>query len=136
MNAWKREAENPWTTPPIIRELKEKARAKGLWNLFLPKAHYRPGTGEPEPLSNLEYAPLAEIMGRVIWAPEVFNCNAPDTGNMETLILYGTGAQKERWLQPLLDGEIRSGFAMTDPTSLHRTPPIYPVPSSGMVPNT
>ena len=115
MNAWKREAENPWTTPPIIRDLKEKARAEGLWNLFLPKAHYRPPPGETEPLSNLEYAPLAEIMGRVIWAPEVFNCNAPDTGNMETLILYGTDDQKERWLKPLMDGEIRSGFAMTEP---------------------
>ncbi|MXY66155.1 MAG: acyl-CoA dehydrogenase, partial [Gammaproteobacteria bacterium] len=91
MNAWKRDTENPWTTPPIIRDLKEKARAEGLWNLFLPKAHYRPAPGETEPLSNLEYAPLAEIMGRVIWAPEVFNCNAPDTGNMETLILYGSG---------------------------------------------
>ena len=115
MNAWKRDTENPWTTPPIIRDLKDKARAEGLWNLFLPKSHYRPAPGETEPLSNLEYAPLAEIMGRVIWAPEVFNCNAPDTGNMETLILYGTGPQKERWLKPLLGGEIRSGFAMTEP---------------------
>ena len=102
--------ETPWTTPPILEDLKQKARAQGLWNLFYPKAH-----SDGDALTNLEYAPLAEIMGRVIWAPEVFNCNAPDSGNMETLILYGTEEQKERWLQPLLAGEIRSGFAMTEP---------------------
>ena len=98
-----------WKTPPLVEELKQKARAQGLWNLFLP--HHELGAG----LSNLEYAPLAEIMGRVWWAAEVFNCNAPDTGNMETLVLYGTNAQKERWLNPLLDGHIRSAFAMTEP---------------------
>jgi acyl-CoA dehydrogenase len=98
-----------WMTPPLVEELKQKARAEGLWNLFLP--HHEQGAG----LSNLEYAPLAEIMGRIWWAAEVFNCNAPDTGNMETLVLYGTNAQKERWLNPLLDGSIRSAFAMTEP---------------------
>ena len=103
-------AENPWTTPPILEDLKQKAQEQGLWNLFYPKAH-----SDGDALTNLEYAPLAEIMGRVIWAPEAFNCNAPDTGNMETLILYGTEEQKERWLKPLLAGEMRSGFAMTEP---------------------
>jgi acyl-CoA dehydrogenase len=100
--------DNPWQTAPLMQTLKEKAKEQGLWNLFLPNEH---GAG----LTNLEYAPLAEIMGRVLWAPEVFNCSAPDTGNMETLELYGTDSQKERWLKPLLAGEIRSGFAMTEP---------------------
>lgn len=107
-NAYFTTAENPWATPPLMEALKEKARAAGLWNLFLAKAH----GGQ---LTNLEYAPLAEIMGRIIWAPEIFNCNAPDTGNMETLVLYGTDEQKERWLKPLMEGHIRSGFAMTEP---------------------
>lgn len=101
-------ADNPWTTPPLMQELKAKAKAEGLWNLFLAKQH----GGE---LTNLEYAPLAEIMGRVQWAPEIFNCNAPDTGNMETLVLYGSEEQKARWLAPLMAGDIRSGFAMTEP---------------------
>lgn len=104
-----RTAENRWATPPLMDELKEKAREQGLWNLFLPPSEYGPG------LSNLEYAPLAEITGRVFWAPEVFNCNAPDSGNMETILKYGTKEQKERWLDPLLNGSIRSGFAMTEP---------------------
>ncbi|NIV17907.1 MAG: acyl-CoA dehydrogenase [Woeseiaceae bacterium] len=102
--------ENRWTTPPMLRELREKAKAEGLWNLFYPAGH-----GKKDALTNLEYAPLAEVMGRVIWSSEAFNCNAPDTGNMETLVLYGTEEQKKSWLEPLLAGEIHSGFAMTEP---------------------
>jgi acyl-CoA dehydrogenase len=97
-----------WEHVPVIEELKKKARKAGLWNLWRPKSH----GGE---LTNLEYAPLCEIMGRVTWAPEVFNCSAPDTGNMETILRYGTPAQVREWAEPLLEGKIRSAFLMTEP---------------------
>jgi alkylation response protein AidB-like acyl-CoA dehydrogenase len=109
--AWNHAAANLWKSWPGLDPLKAKARAEGLWNLFLPHEYgaFSPG------LTNLEYAPLAEIMGRVPWSSEVFNCSAPDTGNMETLHRYGSEAQKKHWLVPLLRGEIRSSFAMTEP---------------------
>ncbi len=102
-------ADDRWTIPPVMEELKAKAKAEGLWNLFLPESEF--GSG----LTNLEYAPLAEIMGRSLIGAEVFNCSAPDTGNMEVLVRYGTKEQQDRWLKPLLEGEIRSGYAMTEP---------------------
>jgi acyl-CoA dehydrogenase len=104
-----RGAETPHVSPPIMEELKEEARARGLWNLFLPDDEHGAG------LSVLDYAPLAEIMGRTTIGPEACNCSAPDTGNMEVLHEFGSEQQKERWLRPLLDGDIRSGFAMTEP---------------------
>jgi acyl-CoA dehydrogenase len=105
-----RRAGNAWQQPALIEELKNRAREAGLWNLFLP--HPYKGQGG---ISNLDYAPLCEVMGRVMWSAEVFNCSAPDTGNMETLERYGTDGQKERWLAPLLAGDIRSAFLMTEP---------------------
>lgn len=102
-------AETRWSIPPIIDELKAIAQEQGLWNLFLPESDYGAG------LTNFEYAPLAEEMGKVPWGSEVFNCSAPDTGNMEVLVRYGTPEQQDKWLKPLLAGEIRSAFIMTEP---------------------
>ncbi len=108
---WTHTPENFWKVWPGLDDLKEKAREAGLWNLFLPTNY-----GEASPgLTNLEYAPLAEIMGRIVWSSEIFNCSAPDTGNMEVLAKYGTHEQQARWLTPLMDGKIRSAFLMTEP---------------------
>jgi len=108
---WVTDPARVWQPWPGLEELKEKARAEGLWNLFLPKEY-----GDLSPgLNNLEYAPLCEIMGRIPWSAEVFNCSAPDTGNMEVLAKYGNAEQQERWLKPLMDGEIRSAYLMTEP---------------------
>ena len=111
---------DPWTPLPVIAELQGKARAEGLWNLFLPKEHageyaVRFGTHGGEGLSNTDYAPIAELSGRSALAPHVFNCNAPDTGNMEVLLKYGTDEQRAQWLEPLLEARIRSAFTMTEP---------------------
>ncbi|HRE42690.1 MAG TPA: acyl-CoA dehydrogenase family protein [Terricaulis sp.] len=110
-NAWAHDPANLWTPWPGTDKIKQKAREAGLWNLFLPHEY---GAWSPG-LTNLEYAPLAEIMGRISWASEFFNCSAPDTGNMEVLAKYGTPAQQEQWLKPLLDGTIRSSYVMTEP---------------------
>ena len=109
--AFQADKNNMWKRFPKTEILKQKAKKAGLWNLFLPKDY-----GDLSPgLTNLEYAPLAEIMGKKIWISEIFNCSAPDTGNMEVLAKYGNDAQKEEWLKPLLNGEIRSAFLMTEP---------------------
>ena len=104
-----------WTALQTIEKLKPKAKAQGLWNLFLPVDSAAASGYDGAGLTNQEYAPLAEIMGRVPWASEAFNCSAPDTGNMETIARYGSDENKARWLKPLLEGEIRSAFAMTEP---------------------
>ncbi|MCP4211394.1 MAG: acyl-CoA dehydrogenase [Halieaceae bacterium] len=106
-------AENRFSPLPIMDELKEKAKTAGLWNLYIPPSLSQ--FSDHGGLSNLDYAPLAEMMGRVLWSPEVFNCNAPDTGNMEVFMKYATEAQQETWLKPLLNGDIRSSYAMTEP---------------------
>jgi len=111
VEAFHRNPANAWKKWPGLEALKQKAKAAGLWNLFLPKAY-----GDLSPgLTNLEYAPLAEIMGRITWSSELFNCSAPDTGNMEVLAKYGTAEQQEKWLKPLMNGAIRSAFLMTEP---------------------
>ena len=115
-----RESGTQWTPLPVIEELKTRARQQGLWNLFIPREHTgdyaaRFGTDGGVGLTNVDYAPLAELMGRSAFAPLVFNCNAPDTGNMEVLLRYGTPEQRDEWLEPLLDGRIRSAFTMTEP---------------------
>ncbi len=104
---------NRFTTMPLMEELKQLARDQGLWNLFVPPAHA--DFCDHDGISNLDYAPLAEIMGHVLWSPEIFNCNAPDTGNMEVFMKYGTKKQQDQWLLPLLNGDIRSSYAMTEP---------------------
>ncbi len=118
--AEQRRTGDPWRPLPVIEELKAKARERGLWNLFLPKEHAgeyaaKFGTDGGEGLTNVDYAPIAELTGRSAIAPLVLNCNAPDTGNMEVLLKYGTDAQRAEWLEPLLDGRIRSAFTMTEP---------------------
>jgi len=122
-----------WTPLPVIEELKSKARALGLWNLFLPKEHAgdyaaKYGTDGGEGLSNVDYAPLAELMGRSAIAPLVFNCNAPDTGNMEVLLRYGTQEQRDTWLDPLLDGRIRSASGSVRPMKTNTRQSGWPTP--------
>src|ERR1700741_3527497 len=109
------EGETRWKVVPVLEELKKKARAEGLWNMFMPPSSHEDDEFRGAGLTNLEYAPLAEEMGHIGLASEFFNCSAPDTGNMEVFIRYGTREQKRKWLRPLMDGEIRSAFLMTEP---------------------
>jgi len=109
------EAGARWKVIPVVEELKKKAHAEGLWNMFMPPSSHEDDEFRGAGLTNLEYAPLAEEMGHIGWASEVFNCSAPDTGNMEVLMRYGSKEHKKKWLRPLMDGEIRSAFLMTEP---------------------
>src|SRR5215217_7134285 len=114
LQAAARASDDPWQPQPAFKELQAKAREQGLWNLFLPVAE--PGNEQyGQGLANLDYAPIAELTGRSFIAPYIFNCNAPDTGNMEVLLRYGSQAQRDEWLDPLLEGRIRSAFLMTEP---------------------
>ena len=109
------EGDTRWKVVPVLEELKKKARAEGLWNMFMPPSDHEDDEFHGAGLTNLEYAMLSEQMGRISWASEVFNCSAPDTGNMEVFLRYGSKEQKKKWLRPLMDGEIRSAFLMTEP---------------------
>ena len=131
------DAEGPrWKVIPVLEDLKKKARAEGLWNMFMPPNAHEDDEFRGAGLTNLEYAPLAEEMGHIGFASEVFNCSAPDTGNMEVFMRYASKEQKRKWLRPLMDGEIRSVFLMTEPWSPPPTPPTSNAASRGTATTT